>query len=222
MYRGSDIIKEVTVNKEKIKESINCYDINPNIPFVYPAEKLPVEFEITLKHPVKVKRLYCLPIQNDREFLGVIRDYRLQAEDTTLTGTWKNGFETCWSEELDVITDRLTLTVLSTYSQGEVSRFEERKDGWYRVKRQNPLVVSMAALGVEYEEAEECVSAEAAGAEHHGKHTVCPEAKGQQQRHGQRLYPKAECGCNAKEDIHRNKPPKGTYAKPVEASSLRT
>lgn len=165
MYRGSDIIKEVTVNKEKIKESINCYDINPNIPFIYPAEKLPVEFEITLKHPVKVKRLYCLPIQNDREFLGVIRDYRLQAEDTTLTGTWKNGFETCWSEELDVITDRLTLTVLSTYSQGEVSRFEERKDGWYRIKRQNPLVVSMAALGVEYEETEACMSAEAAGAE---------------------------------------------------------
>lgn len=165
MYRGSDIITEVTVDKEKKKECINCYDINPNIPFVCHPEKLPVEFEIRMKHPVKVKRLYCLPIQNDREFIGVIRDYRLQAEEACVTGTWKNGFETCWSEELDVITDRLTFTVLSTYSKGEVSRFEERKDGWYRVKRQNPLVVSMAAFGIEYEEITEDMSAEAAGAD---------------------------------------------------------
>lgn len=150
MYKGCDIIKKVTVNEEEREDSINIYDINPNIPFIMKAEEFPVTFTFSLRHPVLVNRLYCLPIQNDRDFIGVIRKYQVKAGDRTVSGEWKNSFETQWTQELSVITDEITFTVLSTYSMGQTMRFEDAKDGWHRVKKEEPLMISMAAFGVEY------------------------------------------------------------------------
>ncbi|MBR5968359.1 MAG: hypothetical protein IK001_07165, partial [Lachnospiraceae bacterium] len=127
-------------------------DINPNIPFRYAPESLPVSFRIRLKRPVRVKRLYTLPIQSDRDFPGVIREYGIRIAEKEIRGEWKNGFETQWSENIDAAADELELTVYSTYSMGETVRWYEGPDGFYRRKAVEPLSITAASLGIEYEE----------------------------------------------------------------------
>ena len=127
-------------------------DINPNIPFRYAPESLPVSFRIKLKRPVKVKRISVLPIQSDRDFPGVIREYGIRAGGKEIRGEWKNGFETQWSEVIDEITGELELTVYSTYSMGEAVRWYEGPDGFYRRKAVEPLAITAASLGIDYEE----------------------------------------------------------------------
>lgn len=152
LYKGSDIIREVLVNGEKPAYSINISDINPNYPFVIHSGKLPVEFEISLRKKVNVKSLYILPIQNDRDFPGVIKDYEVSAEGKTVSGTLRNAFETQQTGEIDVLTDKIVLKVKSTYSMGTASRWIENAEGYEKLTAVEPLSVSLAVLGVDFED----------------------------------------------------------------------
>lgn len=152
LYRGSDIIKSIRVNGAELPECVNISGINPNIPFVIHPDRLPVEFEITLKRKVNCKGVYCLPIQNDRDFMGVIREYGIKAGNSCVRGEWKNGFETQHSERMDEFTDRIIFTVYSTYSMGEAVRWKEGPKGFYKVRATEPLTVSMSSFGIDFDE----------------------------------------------------------------------
>lgn len=157
LWKGSEIISSVKVNKCLLQESANIYGINPNTPFVIHPEKLPAEFEIKLKKKVRCRKLYCLPIQNDRDFPGVIREYGIRDgsqnnSEAEIRGEWKNGFETAYSKDMDLFTDRLILTAYSTYGMGETVRWKEGHEGFYKIRAAEPLTVSMASLGIIYED----------------------------------------------------------------------
>ena len=171
LFKGSDIIASIVPAAESGDEGDaaakdadgerrtngnfgDLSDINPNIPFRYAPESLPVTFEIKLKRPVRIGKVYVLPIQSDRDFPGVIREYGIKVGDREIRGEWKNGFETQWSGEIGEIADRLLLTVYSTYSMGEAVRWYEGPDGFYRKRAVEPLAITAASLGIDYEEAD--------------------------------------------------------------------
>ncbi len=154
LFKGADIIASVEpADGTASGNFIDLIDINPNIPFRYKPESLPVCFAIRLKRPVAVHRLYMLPIQSDRDFPGVIREYGIRAGMCEIRGEWKNGFETQWSDTIDAVTDTLEFTVYSTYSMGEAVRWYEGPDGFYSRRATEPLAITAASLGIEYDEA---------------------------------------------------------------------
>ena len=150
LYRGCDIIGEILANGVKNENSVNISDINPNIPFVINPSEFPVNFEIRLRKKVFVNSLYVLPIQNDRDFPGVIKDYEITAEGKKVSGTFRNTFNTCQSDTIGVFTDKIVFTVKSAYGMGKTSRFVERENGYVRVAAVEPLAVSLAVLGVDF------------------------------------------------------------------------
>lgn len=152
LYKGSDIISDVTVNGGRPDKSINITDINPNFPFVIHPESLPLSFEIKLRKKVFVNSVYVLPIQNDRDFPGVIKEYVVSAEGKTVAGTFLNSFETQKTPEIGVLTDKILLSVKSVYSTGMATRWKEREDGYVKVTGMEPLTVSLAVLGVDFED----------------------------------------------------------------------
>jgi hypothetical protein len=153
MYKGADIIKSVTVNGEIPENIEHLTGINPNWPFKYMPKAFPVTFKFELERAVKVKCLYALPIQNDRDFPGVIREYGIRANGREVKGEWKNAFWTQYSVPVDEVTDTLELTVYSTYNMGTASRWVEKPDGYYRVTKEEPLQITCASLGIDFEEA---------------------------------------------------------------------
>ncbi len=168
LFKGSDIIASIgpdgniaaaetgtgTGRKPANGNFADFADINPNIPFRFAPERLPVTFRIRLKRPVKVKSLYALPIQSDRDFPGVIREYGIRIGGCEIRGEWKNGFETQRAEIPEALTDEIELTVYSTYSMGETVRWYEDADGFHRRKAVEPLAITAASLGIDYEEAD--------------------------------------------------------------------
>ncbi len=152
LFKGADIIASIGCGKDA--DFTDLADINPNIPFRLAPEKLPVTFRIGLKRPVRVKGLYTLPIQSDRDFPGVIREYGIRIGGREIRGEWKNGFETQWAEVPEAVTDELEFTVYSTYSMGEAVRWYEGEDGFYSRKAVEPLAITAASLGIDYDEAE--------------------------------------------------------------------
>lgn len=157
LYQGSDIIQSVKVEQEcghTDDALMNLYDINPNHPLLLKPKQFPVSIRIKLRHPVDMQRLYYLPIQSDRDFPGVIKEYEIKLENRVIRGEFKNSLKTQWSEPIGELVGEFTLTVHSTYSMGEAVRFVERHGEWHRIKRVEPLCVSFAALGVEYTESE--------------------------------------------------------------------
>ncbi|MBP5330424.1 MAG: hypothetical protein J6Y89_01060 [Lachnospiraceae bacterium] len=125
-------------------------DINPNVPFRYEPTEFPVCFRIQLKEKVGIERLYVLPIQNDRDFPGVIREYGIRVNGREFRGEWKNGFETRYSEFINETADKLEFIVYSTYSMGYATRWYEEKDGYYKRTELEPLQITVACLGIEY------------------------------------------------------------------------
>ncbi|MBO7401743.1 MAG: hypothetical protein J6U10_01995 [Lachnospiraceae bacterium] len=151
LYKGTDIINNITVSGQVPEGAEHLTDPNPNRPFRYATESLPVTFTIRLNKKVRVKGLYVQPIQNDRDFPGVIREYSLRAGDVTVSGEWKNCFETQYAP-LEADTDLLELTVLSTYNMGTAARWIEKEDGYHRILREEPLQITCASLGIDYED----------------------------------------------------------------------
>ncbi|MCR5323213.1 MAG: hypothetical protein K6E85_08085 [Lachnospiraceae bacterium] len=152
LYKGMDIIQNIKSNIMDIsEEELNkLTDINPNIPFRYAPSGFPLCFSIKLKDRVNIERLYVLPIQNDRDFPGVIREYGIRVNGREFRGEWKNGFETQYSEFIGETAKEFEFIVYSTYSMGYATRWYEEKDGYYKRTELEPLQVTAAALGLEY------------------------------------------------------------------------
>ncbi|MBO4416388.1 MAG: hypothetical protein J5824_10480 [Lachnospiraceae bacterium] len=156
MYKGMDIIKTILPEYCNIKEIqpeelVKLADINPNIPFRCEPDRFPVVFRIQLAQNAKIERLYVLPIQNDRDFPGVIREYGIKVNGKEFRGEWKNGFETQYSEYIGENASELEFIVYSTYSMGNAVRWYEEPEGYFKKTLPEPLQITAAALGIEYE-----------------------------------------------------------------------
>lgn len=154
LYKGSDIIKEVSVNGNVSEKMINIYDINPNIPYECELSKLPASLFIKLKKKVHVHGVYYLSAQRDRDFLGTIRKYTFVAGDTEIEGEWKNSFKIQRTPQIDEYTDTIELRINSVYSMGNCIAWFEDANGWHKRKTSLPIELCISMLGIDYEDDE--------------------------------------------------------------------
>ncbi len=146
---GNEIMESIEITGCD-KASDDLFDINPNTAWeVEDFEKFPIEFKIRLKKKVCVKGLRYLPPQNDRDFRGCLKDWKVKINDREVAGgRLKNRL---LGETLDIPeteTDELTLVCESVYGSGIATRWDENGEGWFKTTALENNCLSVAGLQI--------------------------------------------------------------------------
>ncbi len=160
LRRGSDVIERVKVrgveeeSEDLLNELTQLKNINPNTSCLLKPKALPVSLEVVLKGETTVHGLIVLCPQADRNYLGIVKDYRL-------FGKFKDGSEkllsegvlrNCFDEQIISFEPfRLTalrLEVLSTYGRVICTRYKKEFDGWNRYRGEDPLYIQIGVINI--------------------------------------------------------------------------
>jgi hypothetical protein len=149
---GSEIIKSIAI-KGCNTPSEELFNINPNTAWEAEGfEKFPIEFSIRFKERVKVKGLRYLPPQNDRDFRGCLKDYRILIGDREVAkGRVANRLLGDVIEIPETETAELTLLCESVYGSGTATRWDENREGWFKTTAKEKNVLSVAGLQIIFE-----------------------------------------------------------------------
>ncbi len=147
--KGNEIIESISV-KNCTVDTTGLSDINPNTTWeMEDFESFPVEITLKLKKQVKVYGLGYLPPQNDRDFRGCIKDYRIVVKNKELTkGRMKNKLLGEIIQIPETATDELTLVCDSVYGSGVATRWDENSEGWFKTTAMEKNCLAIAGLQV--------------------------------------------------------------------------
>ncbi len=149
---GNEIIKDIHITGSGT-DTAPLFNLNPGA--VWEAEDItdfPVTLDIELKKKVKVTGLGYLPPQNDRDFLGCLKDYEVYADGKKIAaGTMANRLLGEVIGLPGIETDRLTLVAKSVFGSGIATRWDENETGWFKTTAEEKKILSIAGLQVRFE-----------------------------------------------------------------------
>ncbi len=149
---GNGIIDSISV-KGSNTDIEALFDLNPNNAWeADDIKEFPVELELHLKKKVKVTGLQILPPQNDRDFIGCIKDYSVKVAGREIaSGRMKNRLLGEITDLPATETDTLTVVCKSVYGSGIATRWDENSEGWFKTTAEEKKVLSIAGLQIRFE-----------------------------------------------------------------------
>ena len=148
----------------KVENGAELISLNPGKAVCIQTQSFPVSVILEFQKELTVCGLLYVPDQTARQRRGFVREYLLRIKDAStgrvqeICGRLKN---TSLSQEIKIgetLTKQLEFLVLSVYGKKDTEEWEERREGYYKVRREEAAVVKIGGLHVickedgEYEE----------------------------------------------------------------------
>ena len=113
-------------------------DGSPDTAFILHGEGYPYTIELSWEREETVTGFVYMPVQNDREHEGDIRDYEIECFDgeqwiLAAKGEFPSSYEPKKIEfDREIISDRLRFTAKSGFGGEKIQWYEMTQDGWFR------------------------------------------------------------------------------------------
>ena len=164
-YRMKQVVRDIRYPAQaKMENGAELISINPQKVVCIQAQSFPVSVILEFQKELTVCGLLYVPDQTARQRRGFVKEYHLRVKNASdgrmqeIRGKLKN---TSLSQEIKIeetLTKQLEFSVLSVYGEKDTEEWEERREGYYKVRREEAAEVKIGGLHVickedgEYEE----------------------------------------------------------------------
>ena len=164
-YRMKQMVSDIRYPAQaKVENGAELISINTGKAVEIEAESFPVSVILEFQKELTISGLLYVPDQTARQRRGFVREYLLRVKDASdgrvqeVRGRLKN---ISLSQEIKIeetLTKQLEFSVLSVYGEKDTEEWEERREGYYKVRRKEAAEVKIGGLHVickedgEYEE----------------------------------------------------------------------
>ena len=164
-YRMKQMVSNIRYPEQaKVENGAELILINPQKAVTIQAQSFPVSVILEFQKELTICGLLYVPDQTARRRRGFVKEYLLRVKDTSdgrvreVHGSLKN---ISLSQEIKIeetLTKQLEFSVLSVYGEKDTEEWEEGREGYYKVRREEAAEVKIGGLHVicrengEYEE----------------------------------------------------------------------